>query len=378
MCHYSNRTKTESNREMAASKELIEAFPMKSGDGPNSYAKNSTYQRQLVDAGKEILSKTIAEKLDVEILLSSSSTFRVADLGCSVGPNTFSAVENILEAVEFKYQSRGLSSQIPAGFQVFFNDHTSNDFNMLFRSLPPNRRYCAAGVPGSFHGRLFPNASIHFFHSSFTIHWMSRVPKEVADKNSPAWNKGRIHYLNSTDEVVRAYEAQHAEDMECFLHARAQEIVHGGLMALTIPGLPSLPHETSHPRAARNGTHQLVESCLTEMVRKGMVSEEKVDSFNVPIYYMSLEELEAAVERNGCFSVERIENLPFPQGSGSISKLIISHIRAAIEGLIKQHFGHEILDELFDLCCKKFEEQRLEYESGRLIIYLAVLKRKAN
>lgn len=44
MCHYSNRTKTERNREMAASKELIEAFPMKSGDGPNSYAKNSTYQ----------------------------------------------------------------------------------------------------------------------------------------------------------------------------------------------------------------------------------------------------------------------------------------------------------------------------------------------
>lgn len=109
-----------------------------------------------------------------------------------------------------------------------------------------------------------------------------------------------------------------------------------------------------------------------------MVSEEKVDSFNVPIYYMSLEELEAAVERNGCFSVERIENLPFPQGSGSVGKLFISHVRAVIEGLIKQHFGHEILDKLFDLCYKKFEEQRYEYASGMPIIYLAVLKRKAN
>nr|POE71627.1 isoform 2 of probable s-adenosylmethionine-dependent methyltransferase at5g38100 [Quercus suber] len=30
----------------------------------------------------------------------------------------------------------------------------SNDFNTLFKSLPPNRQYFAVGVPGSFHGIL--------------------------------------------------------------------------------------------------------------------------------------------------------------------------------------------------------------------------------
>ncbi|CAB4311770.1 unnamed protein product [Prunus armeniaca] len=113
----------------------------------------------------------------------------------------------------------------------------------------------------------------------------------------------------------------------------------------------------------------------------GIVSEEKVDSFNVPIYYMSPQELEAAVERNGCFSIERTETLPriFPQGtvSGSGAQLVTSHIRAAVEGLIKQHFGDEILDELFDLCRKKFEEQPSMYESGMPVNFLAVLKRKA-
>ncbi|PQQ15531.1 putative S-adenosylmethionine-dependent methyltransferase [Prunus yedoensis var. nudiflora] len=178
------------------------AYPMTGGDGPNSYAKNSTLQRGAGDAAKELLNEAIAEKLDIDIL-SSSNTFHIADLGCSVGPNTFFAVENIIEAVKFKFQSQGLNSQIPE-FQVFFNDHTQNDFNMLFRSLPQNRQYYAAGVPGSFYGRLFPNASIHFFHSSYALQWLSRVPKEVVDKNSPAWNKGRIHYSNSTDEVVRA------------------------------------------------------------------------------------------------------------------------------------------------------------------------------
>lgn len=68
-----------------------------------------------MDAAKELLTKAIAEKLDIEIFLPSR-TFHIADLGCSTGPNTYLAVENILEALEFKYQSRGLNSQIPDFF----------------------------------------------------------------------------------------------------------------------------------------------------------------------------------------------------------------------------------------------------------------------
>ncbi|KAI5330501.1 hypothetical protein L3X38_029899 [Prunus dulcis] len=76
-----------------------------------------------------------------------------------------------------------------------------------------------------------------------------------------------------------------------------------------------------------------------------------------------------------------METLPriLPQGtvSGSGAQLVTSHIRAAAEGLIKQHFGDEILDELFDLCRKKFEEQPSMYESGMPVNFLAALKRKA-
>ena len=211
-----------------------------------------------MDAAKEIFSKAIAEKLDIEIL--PSNTFRVADLGCATGPNTFLAVANILEAVEAKFQSQGQPE-----FHVFFNDHTSNDFNTLFRTLPQNRQYYAAGVPGSFHGRLFPNASIHIAHSSYAIHWLSRVPKAVMDSSSPAWNKGRIHYSDSSYEVIRAYETQFSEDMECFLLSRAQEIVFGGLMLLTFSGRPNgIPHSDASP----NVIFQLLGSCLMDLVRK--------------------------------------------------------------------------------------------------------------
>ncbi|KAF8398920.1 hypothetical protein HHK36_014785 [Tetracentron sinense] len=112
-------------------------------------------------------------------------TFYPPDLGCSVGPNTFIAVHNIIAAVEHKYRSEGLDSSIPE-FQVLFSDQTSNDFNTLFTTLPLDRRYFVAGVPGSFHSRLFPEASLHFVYSAYALHFLSKLSKEVVEKRSPA------------------------------------------------------------------------------------------------------------------------------------------------------------------------------------------------
>ncbi|KAK9939987.1 hypothetical protein M0R45_016665 [Rubus argutus] len=354
--------------------KVCEAHPMTGGDGPNSYAKNFTLQRGGLDVSKELVRKAIAEKLDGEIL--HSNTFRIADLGCSVGPNTFLAIENILEGVEFKYKSQGMNSQFPE-FHVFFNDHTSNDFNMLFKTLPQNRRYYAAGVPGSFYGRLFPDASIHLAHSSYAIQWLSRVPKAVVDSKSPAWNKGRIHYSNSTDEVIRSYETQYTEDMKCFLQDRAQEIVYGGLMVLTFPVRPD---GTPHSDAPTNVIFQLLGSSLMDLVRKGVVKEEKVDSFNIPVYTMSPQELVAVVEQNGCFSMEIMVDMPLLLVHDPIlmAQLRASHLRAGMREDLKHQFGEEVLDELFDVYRKKCEEHASAVDPGKTVNLVVVLRRKGD
>ncbi|KAE8022041.1 hypothetical protein FH972_007876 [Carpinus fangiana] len=212
--------------------------PMKGGDGPYSYTNNSSIQRQGVEIAKVLINEDIAEKLAINEVISSSKLFSIADLGCSVGPNTIIVVENIIDSVKLKYQSFCHNYQGALEFQVFFNDIPSNDFNVLFKFLPSDRKYFAAGVPGHFQGRLFPKASLHFVHSSYALHWLSKIPKELKDKASPAWNKGRIYHANASDDVREAYSAQFAKDMESFLNARAQELVCGGLMALIIPCLP--------------------------------------------------------------------------------------------------------------------------------------------
>ncbi|KAJ4707025.1 S-adenosylmethionine-dependent methyltransferase [Melia azedarach] len=123
----------------------------------------------VVDAAKAMINEVISDKLDFKTLgIDTSETFRLVDLGCSTGPNTFISVQNIVQTIEQKYKAE-YDQNYPSSleFLVFFNDHYGNDFNILFKTLPPLGNHFAAGVPGSFHGRLFPKSTLHFAHSSY-------------------------------------------------------------------------------------------------------------------------------------------------------------------------------------------------------------------
>ncbi|XP_043703613.1 loganic acid O-methyltransferase-like [Telopea speciosissima] len=351
------------------------ALPMKGGDGPYSYTKNSYCQRDALDNIKEMINEAIAENLDIKHLSPITNTFRIADLGCSVGPNTFTSMHDIMEATELKYQSQGLISKIPE-FQVFFNDHTANDFNTLFTSFPPDKQYFAAGVPGSFYIRLFPKASLHFVHSSFALHYLSKLPKEITDINSPAWNKGKISYPSSSKEVVEAYASQFAIDFESFLNARAEELVCGGLMVLIMTGIP----DGSSRFQAVNATLDILGYCLMDMAKMGLVSEAKVDSFNFPVYSPFCQEVKELLGRNRCFNIERFELVTRTRDVAvTNAPAVTKHTRAITEEMIKQHFGSEIIDELYDRVFHKLEEfpQFLDAIFKRSTQLFVVLKRQS-
>lgn len=228
-----------------------------------------------MDAAKELISEAIADKLDLKILGFDDTLkpFKIADLGCSVGPNTLLAVQNIIEAVELEFQRTTNLHQKPSAleFQVFLNDHSDNDFNTLFKSLPHARKYFAAGVPGSFHSRLFPRSSIHFVHTSNALHWLSKVPKEIVDPCSPAWNKGSIQCSESNIEVVRAYSTQYKNDMESFLNARAEELVPGGLMVLILAAVvpDGIPMSNSYVGVFNN----ILGSCFNDLAKMVRIND---------------------------------------------------------------------------------------------------------
>ncbi|KAJ1382908.1 SAM dependent carboxyl methyltransferase [Sesbania bispinosa] len=243
--------------------------------------------------------------------------------------------------------------------------------------IPSNRKYFAAWVPGSFYGRLFPKESIHVVHSSASLNWISKVPKEITDRTSAAWNKGRIHCTNAPKEVVDAYKTQYQKDMETFLHARAQELVGNGLMALQIAGAHDL---TSDSDMYSGKNFELLGTCLVDMANEGKVNEEKVDSFNLPILFSPIKDLMKILESSEDFSIEKLETI----GTNTLSNPVdvhkyVSLHRAALEGLIENHFGDEIIDELFDRYTKKVMEFRdiMDIQKLQLVGLFVLLRCKS-
>nr|QTZ19615.1 putative S-adenosylmethionine-dependent methyltransferase At5g37990 [Bixa orellana] len=194
------------------------------------------------------------------------------------------------------------------------------------------------------------------------------MAEEVLNKNSPAWNKGRIHCTNAAEAVANAYTAQFTKDMKVFLDTRAKEVVAGGMMVLITPSV---------------SVYLLLDilgSSLMNMAKEGLISEELVDSFNLPVYTPSPKEMSKVVEENDCFSIERMElanpwsgiNSPIDGKANSM------HMRANTEAILSKHFGSEIIDELFNRLHKKIDESSdLLREASREGTQLfVVLKRK--
>ncbi|KAI7995257.1 Loganic acid O-methyltransferase [Camellia lanceoleosa] len=339
-------------------------------------------QREASIIVEALINEVIAEKLDIENISSTSNTIRIADLGCASGTNTIFATQNIIEVVEKLYRSKGFESKIPE-FQVLFNDLPTNDFNTLFTSsLPSENNYFVAAVPGSFHGRLFPESSLHIVHCSCGLHWLSKVPEEILNKDSPAWNKGKIYYTSASDQVADAYASQFDRDVDNFLNARAVEMVSGGLMLLlTIAAADGV----SRSEMPQGWVHDAFGSSLMDMAKEGLISEAKVDSFNVPIYIVRPNDMVRAVERNGCFSIERMQLTdPLLKIDEPLDMhASVTHTRAALGGLIAKHFGiekhfeSEIMDEMFDRFDKKavvFSTMEPRYKKN--IVLFVTLKRK--
>ncbi|OIT20727.1 PREDICTED: probable S-adenosylmethionine-dependent methyltransferase At5g38100 [Nicotiana attenuata] len=352
-------------------------FPMASGASPFSYKKNSAYQRRVVRATKQLVNAVVAEKLQVESLNIQRGIFQITDMGCSTGPNTFISVQNIVESVELKFQNKN-DTKIPK-IQVFFSDHSFNDFNTLFASLPTNKPYYAAAAVGSFYDRVFPDESLHIVNCSYGLHFLSKVPSEVEDKTSPAWNKGKIYYSHAKEEVIREYERQYEKDMDSFLNARAQEVVPGGLVFITVPARPD---GTPHSKVIYNMLADTLGSCFVDLAKQGEneIEEDEVDAFNIPVYSTSPSEIEEAITRNGCFDIEKLEILPKETSpiNGLTAKDASVHIRAITEGLIEEKFGPKILDKLFHLYTQKLEDAYLDLLSGEAISLFVALKRKTN
>ncbi|XVE90989.1 hypothetical protein DITRI_Ditri20bG0119700 [Diplodiscus trichospermus] len=126
---------------------------MNAADHEISYAHNSFVQKAVISNVRPILEESIRDMY----CKIAPSCIKVADLGCSSGPNTFQAIYQVIDIIHDICEQAQLN--LPE-FQVFLNDLPGNDFNAVLRSVPD---FCEGPKHGA--GSLFYSSSGRFFLS---------------------------------------------------------------------------------------------------------------------------------------------------------------------------------------------------------------------
>ncbi|KAA0052951.1 salicylate carboxymethyltransferase-like [Cucumis melo var. makuwa] len=356
---------------------------MNHGIGDQSYAKNSISQSKYQSGSRPMLRRAVAALCAGDL----PTSIAVADLGCSSGPNALFAISEIVNVIHRRWRGD------PPELMVFLNDLAENDFNSVFRGLS---KFCEnlkeknggmlglgdcfiAGVPGSFYGRLFPCKSLHFVHSSSSLHWLSQVPPELKSEkgNGRIRNKGKIFISKtSPSEVIEAYYGQFKKDFNCFLKSRSKEVVNGGRMVLTF-------------RGRRQPDPCPDESCLLwdylglafqHLVHQGLIEEEKLDNYNTPYYEPYVEDVKREIEKEGSFKIENLEIIALAWDGvnkdgesyerSRTTQQMAKAIQAVNESMIRTHFGDHIIDPLFKRFTQIMEADTKEVEHVSLVVSL--------
>ncbi|KFK44404.1 hypothetical protein AALP_AA1G252900 [Arabis alpina] len=117
---------------MSSSRDsIMNSFSMNGGDGKNSYANNSSYQRDILSDTQLVVAENITAMLGE---LGFPEYIKVADLGCSSGPNTYLAMSGIVNTIIDSYHQKGRTDS--PEIDCFLNDLPENDFNTTFKLLP--------------------------------------------------------------------------------------------------------------------------------------------------------------------------------------------------------------------------------------------------
>ncbi|XP_019193098.1 PREDICTED: indole-3-acetate O-methyltransferase 1-like [Ipomoea nil] len=355
--------------------KLEKVFAMRGGNGEDSYANNSQAQAKHARSMLHLLKKT----LDGLRLMPAhdGAPFVIADLGCSSGSNALYMADAIVKHMTERYDA---SYYAAPEFSVFFSDLQSNDFNTLFQLLPPlaanygrggdvegldtapiphHRSYFAAGVPGSFHKRLFPARSIDVFYSTFCLHWLSQVPESVVDVRSPAYNKGKIYIHGGSESTAIAFRKQFQSDMTAFLRARSVEMKIGGSMFLAFIGRTSEDPTDQGGAGLIFGSHY--QDAWDDLVQEGLITSEERDSFNIPVFASSVQEFKELVEAEGSYHIDMLQIfkggsplvVSHPEDATEVGQALANSCRSISGVLVDAHIGEELSNELFSRVARR-------------------------
>jgi hypothetical protein len=273
--------------------------------GAGYYDQHSTMQLSAIQALRDWAEDAVANVP----LTDSTRPVTVLDLGSSEGRNAVHLMGAIVA---------GLRRRTDQPLQTIYSDLASNNFNRLFANLEQARRngLAATGVHpsavgGSFYGPLLPPRTVHLATCFNALQWLDRLPAVPAPVGAVY---RRPHPprpgLAVSPEATAAFQGQAEQDLEQFLECRARELVPGGQLLLAGPG------DADQVRMCDGLCEVLTDACL-DLVASGRLRREQYERLTLPVYFRTLAELLAPLEREGspvrgAYTVERAQALEVP------------------------------------------------------------------
>ncbi|XP_073365642.1 anthranilate O-methyltransferase 2-like [Aegilops tauschii subsp. strangulata] len=156
------------------------------------------------------------------------------------------------------------------------------------------------------------------------------------------------------------------------------------LPAFYIAGLPGSYYTRLFPRQS---CHLFHSSFCLHWRSRGLLKKEKLDSFNLPVYTPSINEVKAVVTQNELFNVSHIKLFESnwdphddSQGDDAHNTIqsainIAQSLRAVFGPLLASHFGESLLNEIFKKCAYYVTGHLAERGEGKYLLICVSLKR---
>jgi gibberellin A4 carboxyl methyltransferase len=323
------------------------------------------------------------------VLTDSAPAIGFADFGCSEGKNSIAAMQPLVAAMRQR-TSRPI--------QTIHSDLPTNDYSTLFTTLRPEGRSVfddpqtySAAVCGSMFDQILPPRSIHLACTFNAIGFLSQRPIERLESyilpNGPSALRG-VGGVTDADREIFARQA--VADVESFMRARAAELVPGGKLLIQVFG-------AGEALRTCDGIYDALNDAVLEAVDEGLIERKAYEHFYQPVYFRTLEELNAPVAGPhaplaALFQIERAETyevaVPFVEAfrkTGDAKHYAgeyTNFLRAFTEPVLRASFAtHLHLDSLVSEIYGRAERLVAEHPERYEFHYIAIaslLTRKAD
>lgn len=251
---------------------------------------------QVQAAGIELALPCLARA--AEAVLLNGVPIILAEFGCSRGRNSMALTRRAITV---------LRDRTTAGTPLWVAhvDRPSNDFAALFQLLDEDPESYArldpdvfpAAIGRPFHQQVLPSQSVTLGWSSYTAHWLSRVPADAP---------GAIHPMLTAPGIREKFQRQAQGDWLAFLLARLQELKRGGQFVFVVPS-PAGPWGQGQGDGYLR-LWRMAESVLDGMVNEGVLGAHERQRMIVPIYARDMSELLAPLATEVLSRAQLIEH----------------------------------------------------------------------